>query len=240
MSNLLAPLQRTISRTLPQRRASLAVGDDIFDFSSHELPPRLTGPHTGWLRFLASGQECVYDVGTGHGVDALTLRKHMHPEARLVLFEPNRDTMAIALCNLELNFSPADEYVFPFICAAGDHTDRQTITLDDACKVSKTAPTFIKIDVEGAEIAVLARSEALAARWRPFFMVKLYGRAVPLEEVARLALAWCQITGYSCWQLVGGQPLTEPAEVTGLGHCYVLLLPPGAGYAEQLRAIPPS
>lgn len=65
--------------------------------------------------------------------------------------------------------------------------------------------SFIKIDVEGSELAVLQGAEGLITRQRPTLMVEIYPKfaADPVESI----FAWCFDRGYRCMYNHKGQGL---------------------------------
>lgn len=129
-----------------------------------------------WLR----PGSVVLDVGANVGTYAIPLARIVGPAGRVIAFEPNRPTRACLRHNLRLN-RVANAVVVP--CAVGARTgrqalvvtganagevhlapgatDRETIpvrvtTLDtEAARLGITTVDYIKLDIEGYELAAL-------------------------------------------------------------------------------------
>ena len=87
----------------------------------------------------------------------------------------------------QLHFS-AGEGESSHVGAAGT-TTIQTVALDDAL-AGAPPPTFIKLDVEGAETEALVGARRLIARSRPVLAVSVYHRPGHLWEIAELVAGW--------------------------------------------------
>jgi FkbM family methyltransferase len=75
----------------------------------------------------------------------------------------------------------------------------RTLRLDDHCAEHALAPTAIKIDVEGAETAVLAGGRATLGRHRPVLFLSTHG-----AEVHKACLAFLRGLGYRVSPILGG------------------------------------
>ena len=140
------------------------------------------------------------DIGSNVGNHAIYALKFMHA-SRVILFEPNPDAIALLLTNLGLNgllprcdtahlgFGLSDHSadgksieVSGRNLGGGHITDSTepaggSISLrrgDDL--LADVSPDFLKIDVEGMEIAVLAGLAELIARCRPIIFIEVDNR----------------------------------------------------------------
>ncbi len=137
------------------------------------------------------------DIGANVGNHAIFVLKFLHA-ARVILFEPNPVATAILLANLGLNgLLPRCETNHLGI-GLSDHTAEgkamatkrfnlgagRIIDGDDATAggialrrgddlMAEETPNFIKIDVEGMEMAVLAGLSDLIARCRPVIFIEI-------------------------------------------------------------------
>jgi FkbM family methyltransferase len=82
--------------------------------------------------------------------------------------------------------------------SAGGALEVRTIRLDDFCAARALAPSAVKIDVEGAERAVLEGARETLARHRPVIFLSTHGR-----EVHRACLAFMEEAGYACAPILG-------------------------------------
>lgn len=137
------------------------------------------------------------DIGSNVGNHAIYALKFLHA-ARVILFEPNPDAIAILLTNLGLNgLLPRCETAYLGL-GLSDHTAEgksmsvsgrnlgggHIIDADDAAEggialrrgddlLAGESPGFLKIDVEGMEMAVLAGLSGLIARCRPTIFIEV-------------------------------------------------------------------
>jgi FkbM family methyltransferase len=125
--------------------------------------------------------EIVFDLGANAGATAYFLAQMVGPSGRVYAFEPDDCNYSYLLKNIEYHKL---SNVVPIKKALGAHTGTQafhmdgtlasgmadlvqyptvgpvrtveTLTLADACRECNAMPTFIKMDVEGAEIAIVS------------------------------------------------------------------------------------
>ncbi|PAW89800.1 MAG: hypothetical protein B9S26_07075 [Opitutia bacterium Tous-C4FEB] len=134
----------------------------------------------------------VADVGTNLGNHAIFFLQAFAP-VELHLFEPNPDCLAVLKENLALNpapntrlqlyekgvgetpgelfFTPHDDLNNALVAEAeaGSRKPIQIITLDDTL----TKVNFLKIDVEGMELGVLAGAKRLIRECRPVIFIEV-------------------------------------------------------------------
>jgi FkbM family methyltransferase len=75
----------------------------------------------------------------------------------------------------------------------------RTLRLDDYCAEHGLAPTALKIDVEGAEVAVLEGARGMLERHRPVLFLSTHG-----PDVHRASLAILRGLGYRVAPILGG------------------------------------
>lgn len=156
--------------------------------------------------------DTVFDVGGCWGDTALLFAERVGPEGRVYTFEFDPENLAIMRTNLALNPRLAEriEVVeralwsrsgerLPFVqggrmthlAGGGAGSDGQaalTITLDDFVEEAGLANVdFVKMDVEGAELDVLAGAEASLARFAPKLALAAYHRD---DDLARIPEAF--------------------------------------------------
>lgn len=83
--------------------------------------------------------------------------------------------------------------------AAEGPIEVRTLRLDDFCAANRITPKAVKVDVEGAEAAVLEGAERTIERARPVIFLSTHGP----EPHAR-CVAWLRARGYALAPIVGG------------------------------------
>jgi FkbM family methyltransferase len=104
-------------------------------------------------------------------------------------------------------------------------------TLD--AELADRAPDVVKIDVEGAELAVLQGGRSLLSRARPVVIFEHVAQASALYGAAPGAL-WDLLTdlGYEIFAVTGDGPFTRPAFTAGSGVVNWLATPGVRAHAE--------
>ena len=87
--------------------------------------------------------------------------------------------------------------------AEGGAVEVRTVRLDDFCADHGISPSAIKIDVEGAERAVLEGARATMAAHRPVIFLSTHG-----AEVHRACLDFLEEAGYTCAAILGDDVAT--------------------------------
>lgn len=165
-------------------------------------------------RELKAG-DSVYDVGANAGFFTLIAARLVGPAGRIVAFDPAPENCESIREQVELNgFAPyctavqkavggsAGKATFSFAASgspmghlggagAGERSvEVEVTTLDDAV-AAYGAPTFIKLDVEGAEGDVLAGARRLlnSGAGRPSWLIELHGPQCEADVKRQLAAA---------------------------------------------------
>lgn len=201
-----------------------------------------TSVQEAMLRHLAKGG-VFYDVGANLGFFAM-LGAHMagFEEGRSYAFEPTPDNAAAIRRNAQLNSIPnltviekavsaqtgraqlqvVDDQSWSKLADYGDHPlteqvlEVDTVSIDDLVFGGEIEPpTVVKIDVEGAEIAVLEGMTRTLAEHRPAVICELHDTHAAFVE-------FCAAHGYSAINLEG----TIPVEQAG-ASAHALALPAG-------------
>ena len=155
------------------------------------------------IRRLVKVGDCCIDVGANLGYYTISLANWVGPSGFVVAFEPFPGNFAILEKNVHLNrlqnvrLEPSAlsdckgslqliygvEEQFSATPSVGGYAvegDRvsikvPTLQLDDYVAELGRAPDFIKIDVEGAELAVLEGARRTLAAVRPILLVEIHG-----------------------------------------------------------------
>jgi FkbM family methyltransferase len=110
------------------------------------------------------------------------------------------------------------------------------VTLDEVSSATDTTPEFVKIDVEGAELDVLAGMARLLQEARPTVFLELHELPdLDLPAHARAVRERLEPLGYELIRLGTKRPL-DPPELAGLkGRTHLVILPTGSTDLDRLR-----
>jgi FkbM family methyltransferase len=161
--------------------------DDVMDAYTKEYKPR--------------EGDIVWDVGAHAGATSYFLSELVGPTGRVYAFEPDEYNYAYLIKNLEMhglsNVVPikkalssstgqttfnmdgtmsAGIHEFLTYSGTGRLTEVETITLADACSQFNSVPKLIKMDIEGAEVAVVEGSAAFIAEHDIRFAIESFHR----------------------------------------------------------------
>lgn len=114
----------------------------------------------------------VVDAGAARGLYAALAARLEGPQ-QIHAFEP--DPARRFALRLNLLRAPAGKRILirPEFLGAGE---RRGLTLDRYCERAGVAPDLIKMDIEGAEIAVLEGAREVCMRHRPTLLIELHQR----------------------------------------------------------------
>lgn len=149
----------------------------------------------GYARFI--------DCGAFDGDTAYALKKYKREAEALVLFEPDAGNFMKLCANLKNNRTAREQVLFPCgvwknnemlkfrsginsssgISDNGD-TFIQCIAIDDV--IGDFAPTFLKMDIEGAEYEALAGAEQTIRKYAPDLAISVYHRMEHLWQIPLL------------------------------------------------------
>jgi FkbM family methyltransferase len=155
------------------------------------------------IRRLVKAGDCCIDVGANVGYYTISLANWVGPSGLVVAFEPFPGNFAILEKNVHLNhlqnvvlepsalsdcngslqliFGVEEQFsATPSVAGYAVEGDRESMqvparTLDDYIIGLGRAPDFIKVDVEGAELAVLEGARRTLATVRPNMLVEIHG-----------------------------------------------------------------
>ncbi len=222
-----------------------------------------------WLIGLLAGATGFIDVGSNVGFFALASCL-LRPDAQVLAIDANPDCAAVTAANLVRNgFGARSRVVSAFVSdaikdvhfqsvglgAAGSGVDGlaesaiavdasmivRSDTLDAIVAQTAFVADLVKIDVEGAERAVLRGATRTVAEQAPTILVEMHsGASLAMTQNAADVLAWCDEVGYRAWYLTTGEPLEAPAAVAHRGRCHLLLQPRNLPYPAILRGVPES
>jgi FkbM family methyltransferase len=153
------------------------------------------------VRHLGPG-DVVYDVGANLGFFSLVAARLVGPDGRVVAFEPAPENAEAIRRNARLNLIDnivvipravssragtarlqiVDDQSWSRLEEFGEHPDTErvleveTVTIDELVGSGELPPpALVKIDVEGAEVAVLEGMRATIAEHRPAIVCELHG-----------------------------------------------------------------
>lgn len=185
------------------------------------------------LRREIKAGDAVYDVGANAGFFTLIAARLTGPAGRVVAFDPAPENCESIREQVELNgFAPystavqkaiggsAGRATFSFAASgspmghlggagSGEHSVEVEVTTLDAAAEAYGPPTFIKLDVEGAEGEVMAGARNLLASGaaRPAWLIELHSPQCEADVKRQLAAAGYQFSD------LAGDPVPAGAQL---------------------------
>jgi FkbM family methyltransferase len=165
------------------------------------------------LRANLATSQIAYDIGANIGYLSLVMSRAVGPTGRVYAFEPSphafrwleSNSRINPGCNFEaLQFALADrvgeqpfsDFDYDLVARLGDHSAEysdarvvtvQVETIDHLIdQGGMTPPNLAKIDVEGAELAVLAGMDRTLREQRPTLIIETHGSEIEREVTSRL------------------------------------------------------
>ncbi|MBA2378650.1 MAG: FkbM family methyltransferase [Blastocatellia bacterium] len=164
----------------------------------------------------------VFDVGANAGYYTILASRLAGPDGRVVAFEPLERNLAYLQRHVEMNRAE-NVTVLASACSdvsgtatfeigeniamgrlsdaapAGASVTVPTVTLDEIAERLGLTPDVIKLDVEGAEMAVLKGAGGIFERAKPTVFLSTHSNELRTE-----CLAWLEARGYAATPLMGG------------------------------------
>jgi FkbM family methyltransferase len=161
---------------------------------------------------LGQGQ-IAYDVGANVGYLSLVMSRAVGPTGRVYAFEPSPHAFRSLESNSRVNPSctfealqvaladhvgqePFSDFDYDLVARLGDHSAEysnarvmkvQVETVDHLVDQGRIPPPDLaKIDVEGAELAVLAGMDRMLREQRPKLVIEIHGSEIEREVDSRL------------------------------------------------------
>lgn len=173
-------------------------------FGTYNFEEWGSGSNDGFHRWMeyCRDKRVVFDIGAHVGLYALPASRVLAPDGRLYAFEPGDDNRAFLERHLAMNALTNVE-VIPHLVGDAERDDvllyphsrdgamhsivrrspehgaairKRQICLDTICAERGLVPEVIKIDVEGAEIGVLAGAARVLRATRPTIILSVHPR----------------------------------------------------------------
>jgi FkbM family methyltransferase len=220
-----------------------------------------------WMFACAQHAHIVFDIGANVGYTALIALLSQNVK-EIVLVEANPEALCVAADNLIRNrLSTKCRFVPAFAGEAENSTvrfwtvgtgaagsinrshaksaakansfiDVPTVTIDALCEKLNLVPDFVKLDVEGAEYAVLKGSKRCAVKGRTRYLVEMHSNPeMTMAKNATDVLDWSLSVGYRAWYLSEATHLENAAQIQHRGRCHLLLQPSAWPYPDWLVGI---
>lgn len=181
------------------------------------LAGRYEPEQTALFKSLITPGSVVLDIGAHVGYYTLLASTLTGPQGHVLAFEPNPRNCGFLRRHVAMNqrsnvaieeaaVSDVDGTArFGFgtgsgtgHLAADGAVAVRTVRVDDVCGARGLVPTAFKIDVEGAELAVLHGAEATIAAHRPIIFLSTHGKTVHRE-----CMSWLDSRGYGLEPILG-------------------------------------
>lgn len=221
--------------------------------------------HALMAKYVKPG-DVAYDLGANFGIFTIFLARLVGPEGRVYAFEPLPHTMADLKANVERNDLRNVEYAAYAVADTvgrarfhigsqlgsghldstdhlhpkkGEAVDVPVTTLDEFVSKGNRPPQFLKIDVEGAEGAVLAGGRTVLNKHRPILAIEVHS-----AEQGNAVGSVLRDENYRVWRVdLGMTPVTRMTDggLSAEGLCGFVLAMPGervdAGQGPQPKGV---
>ena len=181
--------------------------------------------------------DVAYDLGANFGIFTMFLSRLVGPTGRVYAFEPLPHILTELKANIERNGQSNVEFVNAAVAEtvgtarfrvghhhgsghlqatdhlypeSGSEVSVAVTTIDDIVRSGARPPTFMKIDIEGAEGSALAGARETLAAHRPVLAVEVHSEEQGVAVGAALAAA-----NYVAWRI--DQNLAPAGALTGDG-----------------------
>jgi FkbM family methyltransferase len=251
---------RSINRVLrPTVRVTLAGMPVIL---RAEARPNGSDRDYAFLRRLARGKHCILDVGANVGLTSLVMGKgEMEDDGRIFSFEASEAACHLIRYNAALNdlssritvvnaliaersglaidfygdAASGSASIIPGYLAHHHPLRKGTLALDDFVRDSGLRPDLIKIDVEGAELRVIAGLMETLRKARPLAFIELHSWSdLTVSDTADRLLEQLAPLDYCLIYLRTKSIITDPAVLDGRGRCHVLACPVESPLLDEL------
>ena len=181
------------------------------------LTGRYEPEQTALFRSLIAPGSVVLDIGAHVGYYTLLASTLAGPQGHVLAFEPNPRNCGFLRRHVAMNHrsnvaieeaAVSDvEGTARFDFGTGSGTGHladggaiavRTLRIDDVCAARTLVPTALKIDVEGAELAVLHGAASTIVAHRPIIFLSTHGKTVHRE-----CMNWLDARGYALDPILG-------------------------------------
>lgn len=217
------------------------------------------------LSQLARGKRCVFDIGANVGLTSLVMGKSgLDADGRIFAFEASEAACHLIRDNVALNglatvitvvnaliaersgmaidfygdAASGSASIIPGYLAHHEPLRKATLAIDDFSRDAGCTPDLIKIDVEGAELRVLAGLTATLREARPLVFMELHSLGdLTVVDTARTLLEQLAPFGYQVIYLRTKEIISDPAVLAGRGRCHVLACPQESEFIADLATL---
>lgn len=215
------------------------------------------GHNNGFLATVEAcrGKDCVFDIGGHIGLVTLPMSRAVAPAGRVFSFEPGEANLDYLRFHLARNDAANVEVVDALVGDSDGCVDffeqsgatgqnsvvlkknpeayqrvrRRQVSLDKFCTDRELRPEIIKVDVEGAELAVLRGAREILRRDRPTLFLSVHPTELRLlDESVDSLMREIDDLGYVCLEIDGG-----PVGAFRLAEYLMLPKEQARGHAEQ-------
>lgn len=254
---------RSINRLLrPTARVTLAGTPFVL---RAEARPNGSDRDYAVLHQLARGKACILDVGANVGLTSLVMGKSdMAPDGRIFAFEASEAACQLVRDNAALNglssritvvnalvaersglaidfygdAASGSASIIPGYLAHYQPLRKATLVLDDFVRDADIVPDLIKIDVEGAELRVVAGLGETLRTARPLVFVELHSWGnLTVSDTADSLLSQLAPLDYCLIYLRTKEIITDTTVLTGRGRCHVLACPVESPFLNDLAKL---
>jgi hypothetical protein len=142
------------------------------------------------IRLAASRARWMVDVGAGHGELSIFFAVKSLA-SKVYAVEPRASEIAVLRENIDLNRSNIRNEVIALKAYAGPLGSADSVQLDDL-PVDRSLRGFVKIDVDGAEMAVLESGKSLLVEAKVDLLIETHS-----TMLERRCIQWLEVRGFA-------------------------------------------
>lgn len=214
------------------------------------------------LQRLAEGKTCIFDIGANKGHASLVMVPSLADGGKIFAFEASEAACNIIIRNAALNDLSSQIKVFnavlnsntgaiidfhweessggasiiPGYLSHNEPIKKVSLAIDDFVLQMDLRPDLIKIDVEGAESAVIQGMKHVLKSMKPLVMVEVHSwEGVSIIDNVKQIIPTLNEVNYQMIYLQNKSYVEDLNVFQNRGRCHVLLIPVEVAIPEWLN-----
>ncbi|KLU27801.1 hypothetical protein EOS_02480 [Caballeronia mineralivorans PML1(12)] len=201
---------------------------------------------------MIRSSDIVFDCGSNQGINSLVYSAIVGETGKVISFDPFSNNIEIGRINADLNGRSNIEFIQKGLSDSAGETsvslaeqcvqigntgahDVTTISLDTLDSFAKYKPSFVKIDIEGAEVHALEGAKSLIAS-RPSFYIEIHPGFLPrFGRKPMDVFKHITFDAYDFFIIRPGHDVLEPyaGEFEIVDDCRIFCVPKGKDFGSK-------